>query len=1483
MKKLLYTLLFVLMAFANIQAQAVLILDDNLQCGTYTYCIDIKLNANSGTFDLGTSSILLDYNIEALTFQSYVPNAFDSTNCSTDWLPQQYDIDAETGEFSLTMKPINSNSCVTVDATQQTIGTLCFSINQQGASPEIRINTDETLFNNNSPDNGTNNITFQTDSLVTAGVLACDCVGAGTACDDNNVFTTNDQFDINCNCNGTISDNDNDGIPDGVDGCQDDVYEAEDAYFVGTGIGSNHLQFFGEGFIDYQAWQNDTLKFTIDVANTGIHDIIIRYANGNSWNRRLDVTIDNIVVQNDFQFPTTDTSWKVWDTLIIHHNFTIGTHTILLTPPSTHLWHEPNIDRLTVSHCIACATAGQSCDDGNPCTTSDMIDINCNCTGVFEDADNDGVCDNSDICPNGDDNLDADTDGTPDFCDDCDNNLIGTTCDDGNPCTINDVYDASCNCSGTTTGNDTDFDGVCDAYDVCAGGDDNLDEDEDGTPDFCDTCDDRLVGKPCDDGNPCTVLDVYNASCGCGGIPIHVEISALVSDVTCYSFDDGIIDIDVAGAFGELDYIWNTGDVISDLDSLAPGNYSVTVTDFRNCKDSADYVITEPADLIGNYNMIASADSNGSIDFTPFGGIQPYNFAWETGDTTEDLNNLIPYTYNLTLTDSNNCVEDISIDVYPSDMCVDTIIQAEDGILHLMGKDTWNERWALGDGFIYLRDSIDETATYTINIPADGFYTIGFRYTDKWATRGVEIIIDGTTEFAELDFPRTYDWANWQKLEFVQHFTAGSHQFVIAHANDNWGPWIDFISVCDGVHVPIIAEADITDNICFGATDGEITVHADGGTRNYTYLWSNGETTQTITNLLAGDYFVTITDEVGQTEIDTFAVGQPTEITPVYTITPVKCNGGTNGRSSVQVSGGTSGYAYNWNTGQTWKNSGNVAAGTYYLTVTDANGCVDTSHSIVTEPDAMDVIFNNTVSNGNNGTIDMTPLGGNAPYTYYWKDSVLTEDRTGLAVGSYRVTITDSKGCWYRDYTNIYPDGLCLDTIMEAEEGIYSNMSYNIWHRDSATGRGYLHFSNDTLGNATYDFHIPQEGWYAIGFRYSNQYGTTRNAQIDIDGTTEFLDFGFPSTIVWDNYEFIDFDKYYTAGTHTLTLRHRQNWSPRIDFITVCDLSLEGDVVQSDIECFGDNDGSASANVSGGRKEYEYLWNTGDTTATIDNLTAGSYTVSVTDTLNQVYTETITINAPSAALDVTSNINDAISGATGNIDITPTGGTSPYTFLWNNGATTEDRIDINRGIYHLTITDNNGCEKIDSFFVYDENGVLPVELLYFKANVINQAIQTEWQTNSEINNKGFWLQRSTNGVDFENLTWIDGQGNSTEIHTYQYLDKNIVPNTIYYYRLKQIDFDESYDYSNIVNAHINATLGGIVIYPNPIRDNLIIEFEQSFSGSIKIIDLLGREHFNLQLENQQKWLYNLETLPSQFYFIIIESNGERYVEKILKQ
>ena len=280
---------------------------------------------------------------------------------------------------------------------------------------------------------------------------ACvDCLDAGNPCDDGDDCTSNDVIDSFCNCTGTESpDADQDGfcaIQDPNDGdpcvptpCTDctlttidlvfDNYPAETSWDIVDANGN--VVFSGNGY-------SGTSASILICIPDGCYDFVINDSYG-----------DGICCAfGTGSYTVTDDAGNV-----------IASGGEFTTSESTNFCYD------NTSGC----TAGTACDDGDPCTTGDVLDASCNCAGTFADADSDGVCDANDQCPNFDDSL------------------IGTACDDGDACTINDTVGSDCACAGTFA--DADNDGVCDANDICPGGDDTVDTDGDGIPDFCDTPD----------------------------------------------------------------------------------------------------------------------------------------------------------------------------------------------------------------------------------------------------------------------------------------------------------------------------------------------------------------------------------------------------------------------------------------------------------------------------------------------------------------------------------------------------------------------------------------------------------------------------------------------------------------------------------------------------------------------------------------------------------------------------------------------------------------------------------------------------------------------------------------------------------------------------------------------------------------------------------------------------------------------------------
>jgi muramidase (phage lysozyme) len=215
------------------------------------------------------------------------------------------------------------------------------------------------------------------------------------------------------------------------------------------------------------------------------------------------------------------------------------------------------------------------------------------------------------------------------------------------------------------------------------------------------------------------------------------------------------------------------------------------------------------------------------------------------------------------------------------------------------------------------------------------------------------------------------------------------------------------------VNSPIIVTPAVTNTICT-ASLGAINITVSNGTLPYTYLWSNGAITEDISGLPAGTYNVTVTDANGCSTSSTSivaTVNSPITVTPAVTNTICTASLGV---INITVSNGTAPYTYLWSNGAITEDISGLPAGTYTVTVTDANGCSTSSTSIVAtvnSPITVTPSVTNTICTASLGAINITVSNGTAPYTYLWSNGAITEDISGLPAGTYTVTVTDANGC----------------------------------------------------------------------------------------------------------------------------------------------------------------------------------------------------------------------------------------------------------------------------------------------------------------------------------------------------------------------------------------------------------------------------------------------------------------------------------------
>lgn len=516
---------------------------------------------------------------------------------------------------------------------------------------------------------------------------------------------------------------------------------------------------------------------------------------------------------------------------------------------------------------------------------------------------------------------------------------------------------------------------------------------------------------------------------------------------------------------------------------------------------------------------------------------------------------------------------------------------------------------------------------------------------------------------------------------------------------------------------------------CNGGNDGSATATASGGTQPYSYSWSNGANGASATNLSAGNYTVTVTDNNGTQATDNITITQPSAISFSTNKSNISCYGANDGTANVQVSGGTSPYTYLWSNNATSASISQLSPGTYSVTITDANGCTTSTSLTISEPSLLEVVASsNDVScnGGNNGSASSIVTGGTAPYSYSWNNGTNNASVSGLSAGTYSVTVTDANGCTASSSTSIQePTAISLSTsTSDASCSQINDGSVNLSVSGGVGPYNYL-WSN---GETTEDLNNLASGSYSV--TVTDQNGCTANTSATVnqqstisasasssdvscyggsDGSVSVSASGgsSPYSYLWSNGSVTENVLGLSAGSFSVTVTDISGCTATASTNINEPSALVANESSADISCNGANDGVASVSVSGGTPPYSYLWNTGNTSATITGLSVGNYSVTVTDANGCIIQSSFNINEPALLTASTSPTNASCNGSNdGAVDLTVNGGTTPYTYNWSNGSSSQDLNGIGAGNYSVTVTDANGCEATSSSTVNEPTAIL---------------------------------------------------------------------------------------------------------------------------------------------------------------------------------
>jgi len=808
--------------------------------------------------------------------------------------------------------------------------------------------------------------------------------------------------------------------------------------------------------------------------------------------------------------------------------------------------------------------------------------------------------------------------------------------------------------------------------------------------------------------------------CAVDPVPCNISIS-VNSDTLCNGECTDITSTITSQGLPPYTYVWSdsnfSGEGPFNVCPTTTTTYSVTVTDSYGNSGSASGTVvvnTNPTGSISATDIDCYNNNNGALDLAVSNGTAPYQYNWTTSDgsgivaTDEDQTNLGVGAYDVTITDANNCTG---------------------------------------------------TANSSISQPTE--LTISETHTDitcyQSGDGSIDITVGGGTT------PYQYNW------------TTSDGSGVVATDEDqtNIGAGTYDVTVTDAHNCTITISATIIeppaltisqthiDLTCYQSGDGSIDITVGGGTTPYQYNWETSDgsgfvaTDEDQTNIGAGTYNVTVTDAHSCTITTSATITEPPALTISEIHTDVACNGGTDGSIDITTGNGTTPYQYNWATSDgsgvvaTDEDQTNIGAGTYIVTITDANNCSITKSVEIIEPTALTIgetHINVTCYQGDDGSIDLTVGGGTTPYQYNWTTSngsgfvASNEDQTNLILGTYDVTVTDAHNCTITTSVEITEPAEILGTDTK---DICEGETYSFGTQLLSTAGVYTEVFQSVNGcdsTVTLDFIVNPNPTPTI----------TGNPDI-CAGDQALLNAGSGYTYNWSTGETSQSINASSAGQYTVEVTDNHGCSGTTNiFVTVDEVIITGSSNQ--LICYGET-ATISATPISGVGPYTYYWTPAQgsgSSVTVSPTTGTTYSVYAVDSMGcSSNTEDITVSvSPQVNIDVIANKDTVCPGDPVIISYVPSNGVPPYTVYDSNN----NIVDTNNIIeylntpttYSFSVIDNCGSIANDDVTV----NIYDIPPLSFSADVLKGCVPL--QVHFNVNNE----------YTFASYNWTLGYGAS---------------------------------------------------------------------------------------------------------------------------
>jgi hypothetical protein len=783
--------------------------------------------------------------------------------------------------------------------------------------------------------------------------------------------------------------------------------------------------------------------------------------------------------------------------------------------------------------------------------------------------------------------------------------------------------------------------------------------------------------------------------------PVELTITEEITLPTCAASTDGSINITALGGTPPYTYFWDIPALFEDVDNLSAGTYTLTLTDFNGCELIRAYELSAPEPVMVSTasisNMSCTGIPDGAIQVNVSGGTPPYQYAWPNGSTSPLSTNLSAGTYELSVTDFNNCVQTFSADILePSPVSLSLV--------------STNNPECVGE-----KDG-------SIVVAASG----------------------GTA-------PYSYSWNVPGQDSLLENLAVGDYTAYATDANncppDSLVIALNAISVLD-------LDIEVEPPLCVGPSSGVITLHPQG-TPPFMYTWCRGDTGNVLNNVEIGEYCVRIEDGQGCLYDTAVIVEAPQVFGVDFNIVQPTCFGDEDGIIDVNIfnPGGVPTYmppiSYNWNDMSTGGLRIGIGDGNYQVTISDTQGCEYVSDSIaIAAPDPLGLAIEGIgiipCHGDTTGFIEISMRGGVQPYSYNWiEQDITTEDLFNIGAGDYRLLVLDANNCPI-DTTFLLesPEPLTAEIAVQSEDICEGGMVEEICAELSGGVEPYsLLWSNDSTSNCLL---FPSPADYTVEVTDANGCvetsvpkkvkAFTAPFQLDtfyvsdvschnfndgcafavVSGGSSIYNFHLEGSPIVDTSSNVQAFCGLSPGNYQITVTDITTGcfdvSPVIELQAPAPLQFQRDAVDP-VNCYNGIDGGVYTSTNGGTPPYTYYWedeagmSLPDSVADITNLGPGVYTGFVVDDNGCTASISATINNVNALIrDTLVNITgvDCKGDSTGAIQLNILGGAPPFDYAWSHGSTSLQQDMLPAGVYDLTVTDSDTCVAIFTAYEVEE-------------------------------------------------------------------------------------------------------------------------------------------------------------------------------------